>query len=295
MSGLRVLPDSKDLINVIDYATPLSVEDLAKVLTSNGHRLVFTSINVKEALGPVRKTGDIDRMCGRYRALDSLPHCALAESFILHQEIEAAVKAFHAGQTSPASISPFVFHWLDTLTPPHCIAPNVNEHVKMDAERFLIGMLRESPQFFDPHAREHTVLQTLLLDNREAQPRKRRSAARVLFRGQLKHHIEQMRLPVITELNDLGDWLFDNPCFCPSLTFGFMLYQEFVDNLTDRMQRGDIHDVNLLLCLPYVDAITVDRRMLDYARRALVKVPDLQHYQTRMFDNLGHWISRHCS
>ena len=69
----------------------------------------------------------------------------------------------------------------------------------------------------------------------------------------------------------------------------------FCDNVNDLGQRGDVADSSHIVTVPYVDAITLDRRMVDYCRRAcrnLTVAYDLGLFApTKIFHGLAEWIN----
>jgi hypothetical protein len=270
----------------------VSVKDFSESLIRLGHRIVLTLINVTEVLAPVLSDNNTDRMCTTFRLLDSIPHCNLRESFLIVEEIDLALKAFRAGQCVPTVLNPYVLDWRDTVTPPWSVDPNA-QHVCMSPEAFLKGMYKQNPQFFRPHAPHTDTLRALLADNRLTNPKERRAAARELLRGSLERHMRQQAFiaPTGEDLETFSDWVYDHPMYCPSFWISFLLYQRWVDNRTDAMNEGDTHDFNLALCLPYVDALTLDRRMLAYVQQAIRGTP-LAHLESRLYPDLRTWFEK---
>jgi hypothetical protein len=51
---------------------------------------------------------------------------------------------------------------------------------------------------------------------------------------------------------------------CPALRLGYEVFHKIVRNLTDSIPDSDIPDFSHISCIPYVDAITLDKRMRGY-------------------------------
>jgi len=288
-----VLPDSRDLINLLEHDEPLHVKEFIDAVSRCGHAIVLTLINVTEVLAPVLDDGDVDRMCRTFRLLKSIPHRALRESFLIIEEIDLALKAFRSGASAPRPLNAYVLDWRDTITPPWSV--DVEQYLCSSEEEFLIESYRGNSDFFRPHAPHTAALRDLLGDNRLTKPGERRAVARKLFRGALEKHIRRQLFvaPTGEELERFGDWLYDNPMWCPSFWLSFALYQRWVDNKTDPMEEGDTHDFNLAMCLPYVDALTLDRRTMTYVRQAIRKT-SLAHFDQRLYPDLSAWFKETC-
>jgi hypothetical protein len=50
---MRVLLDTKDLINVVEHSKPVSLADLESWLKTKGARLVFSLENIRALAGPL--------------------------------------------------------------------------------------------------------------------------------------------------------------------------------------------------------------------------------------------------
>src|SRR5262245_58168953 len=97
-----------------------------------------------------------------------------------------------------------------------------------------------------------------------------------------------------TLVNGLADWMIGRPRICAGWRLMAETYSEFIHNETDKGQLGDEPDFRHVLVAPYVDAITLDRRMCNYvklASRRLSKLPEPIDYEPRVFRSLDEWLS----
>ena len=60
------------------------------------------------------------------------------------------------------------------------------------------------------------------------------------------------------------DFLEANPALCPGWLLFHESYGDFCDNVNDEGQRGDSPDFSHIITAPYVDYVTLDRRMAGY-------------------------------
>ncbi len=72
----------------------------------------------------------------------------------------------------------------------------------------------------------------------------------------------------IGELNTFAGWILESNTRCPSIRLGYELFHKIVKNIGDKTESGDIPDFSHISCLPYVDLITLDRRMRGYVNQA---------------------------
>ena len=68
-------------------------------------------------------------------------------------------------------------------------------------------------------------------------------------------------------LDGFGKWIFADPRRCPGFRLHYSTYHELVRNVRDLPKDSDLLDFAHIPAIPYADAITMDRRMTDYATR----------------------------
>ena len=67
---------------------------------------------------------------------------------------------------------------------------------------------------------------------------------------------------------DLADWIYMSPARCPGLRLQYEVFHQIRANLGDNFNLSDFGDSAHVLCLPYVDIATLDRRMIAYVNQA---------------------------
>ena len=66
-------------------------------------------------------------------------------------------------------------------------------------------------------------------------------------------------------VESFAPWIWKKPSRCPGIRFQYELYHEIARNTHDIAKDGDIRDLTHAAAVPYVDAITMDRRMSHYS------------------------------
>lgn len=94
-------------------------------------------------------------------------------------------------------------------------------------------------------------------------------------------------------LTKLARWIRADPIRCPGWRLFHEAYLEFCTNVGDPVDVGDVRDFSHVACLPYVDAMTLDRRMSAYCRVAATRLQALNPeigYSSRIFGNTEAWL-----
>lgn len=69
-------------------------------------------------------------------------------------------------------------------------------------------------------------------------------------------------------LFEFADWIYETPNRCPAIRLVYEVWHKITKNKTDPLDDSDMEDLMHLSCLPYVDFMTVDRRMHGYVTQA---------------------------
>src|ERR1700738_619603 len=94
---MRLLLDSRDLIDLVEHGRPVSVPNFDRYLRGGNHAIVLSCANVRELAGPLAVVGDFLRIRPSLQSLEQLPHTYIREAPIPAYEIRAALEAFNAG------------------------------------------------------------------------------------------------------------------------------------------------------------------------------------------------------
>lgn len=117
------------------------------------------------------------------------------------------------------------------------------------------------------------------------------------FIGSVTRHVEvgkHFRLgeSVIdrADLDKFAKWIYADPHRCPGFRLHYNTYHELVRNVRDVPKDRDLLDFAHIPTIPYIDAITMDRRMTDYVRRVSRRLHaeySSTDYADRIFPNLA--------
>ena len=91
-----------------------------------------------------------------------------------------------------------------------------------------------------------------------------------------------------------ADWLEKTPSAAPAWRLFWQVSEELTLNTEDSAKPGDIRDLTHLSTAPYVDALTLDGRFLNYTRQATAKLKGISSsvdYGDRLFRSFGEIVN----
>ncbi|HEX4810022.1 MAG TPA: hypothetical protein VH325_13880 [Bryobacteraceae bacterium] len=256
---MRVLLDTKDVINLVQKSQPLSVSELDGILRKGRHEIVLSYVNITEIVAPLRQGVDFADIRPLLIALESLPACYIRDSPIPGQELREAISAFE-GNRDPNPVDPFVRRWDDVITPfgESALRPIVGVRLWE-----IVQILYKQGALPD-YSREAGQLRAQFQAER-ALPANQKQNLRDIFVKAVEANLRTYGLtPPAGGVVDFANWLYDNPRWCPAKRITFEMYHSLLRNSTDIPKDSDILDLNHLKALPYVDFLTLDRRMDSY-------------------------------
>ena len=289
---MRFLLDAKDLIDVAEHGRPMALSDFHNYLRSSGHEIVLTSTNVREFAAPLATDGDFLKMRGLLQSLEALPVCYMRESTILDEELRAAWRAFDSS-TKYEGINPYVGRWDETLFTGEA---STRILVNFRLDEIIYRLWRRNSRILLMPWRNIAWMRPEFERQRNI-PASERLSLKENFKHSVGRHLQGgLRfgiLDVPVEKVDqaaFGNWIYSNPDRCPGFRLHYNTYHELVANVRDVPKDSDLLDFAHILAIPYVDAITMDRRMCDYARRVgrrLHKEYGSTNYSERIFPKLA--------
>ena len=178
---MRILLDSRDLIDLLEHQQPTTVAEFDAYLRAGNHQIVLCFTNVKELAGPIGAGSDYAEVESYFRSLEQLPLVYLKESTIFAIEIRSAVDAFNVG-VEYQRCSPYVPSWDMTLG----TAPGQPE-AAADYLGFRLGDLvdaisRTRPDVFAPMPAPQVEALQAIFQNDRALLRLGKAPARQNFR-----------------------------------------------------------------------------------------------------------------
>jgi hypothetical protein len=283
----RLYLDSRDLIDLVSTSSPIPPKKIANVLRDNYWAVVYSFSNVCETAIPE----DLEETKRRALLLKSLPHAFIrGMPPIRCMEFKAATRAFES-QVEPAAINPYVEHWYQTFL------YRAQDREMKRAARFrfedqVVFMVANNPDLCRNLPAHTAKVQQAVEEDREVSDPVRRNRQR--FEGGVAVALADCGLPMpMAGKKELAHWIRENPTRCPSWRLFDEGYLKFASNVSDSVDHGDMNDWSHVSSLPYVDAITLDRRIASYARAAADNLKRLNPactYAERIFKNTEEWL-----
>lgn len=292
---MRILPDAKDLINTVEHNRGVTFSELESYTLKGKHKIILSSTNILEFAASLPDTDDFLQMRSLLQRIEQLPLLYIKEWTIPYLELIAAKEAFDNGHEYPG-IDPYVGRWDDTIAPlgrPTPTAALVGFRID-EAIRMLWKADPNSLRF--PSKEVGNLIRDQYKAKRSSTP-----APRSLVKKEFGKAVEQLfRHWNIdangTDVAKLADWIYADPARCPGLRIHHDMRYELLGAISDKMQDNDTQDFAYLYAIPYVDAITLDRRITAYATavaRRLKKLTSSADYTSHIFPNIGALMKAH--
>jgi len=260
-SRMRILLDSKDLINLIEHSKPLSVPEFNDWLGRKHGTLVYSMQNIRGITGPIGMNAlHVARIRRYLDDLEQLPHCFIRAD-IDSGELESAARCFIADREFE-TINPYVSRFDQVLPsfagygrPTYRLRDTVSD------------LWKKHPILFQTRP-DLQAMFGLGLSISRTRPPKFLIASEPALLASIADSLQSQHGLDSTTANDVARWIEADASRCPGLRFIQALGVAMSNNTTYAARRDDMFDMSQLLALPYVEAATVDRTMLDYVSRA---------------------------
>ncbi len=292
---MNLLPDSRDLIDLLERNQPVTGEQLAVFLLDHNHELVMSFTNVRELVGTLAVNGDFLRVRPWLQFLEQVPHLYIREILIPRDEIQSAVDAFNTDDAyRPPTV--FVRRWDQTLMPlPSRGQAPLENLVNVRLDDIVYWIYQDRPAIFAPPARYLATLQRQFEEDRRAWQARQAPTEEHFIRTVRKHSAtNRIALPAGRE-DEFARWVYENPGRCPGIQLIHEVYRAIMENLNDVPEAGDFSDLAHVYALPYVESATLDRRMRHYVRigsECVLARGGLVNYTERVYENLATFIGR---
>lgn len=257
---MKIYLDAKDLINVLQYGNPCTADELDICLQRGNHQLVLSFEVICEISAPLSIPGSKSNVMSLLNRLDKMPTVFIHPA-IERLELMESLEAFSARRECNA-IHPFVNRFDETVDPHgrpataifinyplaqtvwdlHCYGPlkGLEEYAPKMRALFTIDRNLENPPSLKAHF--PTMIERQL------------KTCKISYSG----------LP----FHGFASWVYANPNRCPSIRLGYEVWHQLGKNKTDLLEDSDLEDYQHVLCLPYVDLMTLDKRMHNYVKQA---------------------------
>lgn len=264
-SGMRILPDAKDLINLVERAEPLGLREFHGWLEQNEAKLVLTLTNVLEFAAPLGQDADRLGVRANLQALESLPVCYLSAA-IVQDELRSAVRAFDSGAPYQP-IDPYVRRWDEVLV---LAEPSVaGMYVNYRLDEIVFDVWRGNRTIFERFRSNAPMWRELMAVSRDVTTGKFSRAQEDTYWILIERHLTSNSIsPPEDGVQAFSRWLYSDPRRCPGIRVLYEVLRELQQNVGDKPKDGDLGDLAYVPAIPYVDAITLDRRMASYCKNA---------------------------
>jgi hypothetical protein len=287
---MRILLDSRDLINLVEHDRPIAAQDFDAYLRQGGHQIVLSFTNVRELSSPLAMGAEFMRIRPMLQCLERMPHSCMKEVTIVATEIQSAVNAFNA-KMEYQDCSPYVSRWDHVLsTPPELHEPAADSWINFRLDEIIYYINRISPGVFAPPNHHLPALREQFQNDRAAL-RAGQAPARQHFGRAIKKHAATHRVLLPAEREDeFAEWVYRNPERCPGLRLTHETLRAILANYADVPEAADFSDLAHIYAVPYADAVTMDRRMRHYcsvASRKMVKFGSRINYADRVYEDVA--------
>lgn len=261
--------------------------NFAAFLIAEGWQLVYSFANICE----VAVVRDLLETRSRLQVLDRIPHTnIIALPRLRCSEFAAAVDGYtNACEQHP--VNPYVNSWYETYAHPGQ-ANYQDLLVNYTLVDQVLPIVMYNPDVCRNLPQHTLVMQNAVADDREVTNAARRNRTR--FEGGVQQALIHCGIPFMFGRSaEFANWVRADARRCPGWRFFNEVYFEFCSNTQDQVQRGDVPDFSHISCVPYVEAITLDRRMAGYARmgaRRLHTENPAITYEARIFSDTEAWL-----
>ena len=270
---MKLYLDAKDLINILQRATPCTADHLEESLRQGGHQLAASFHTVSEISVPLAHATSKTNVMALLNRLEKMP-IMFIRSDIDGLELKEALDAF-SSKREYREIHPFVNRFDQTVDlhaqPPTRIFINYSL-AETVWDLYTHGALKG----LESYAKEMRQLVTADRSLKKP-PTLKENFVKMIERNLKLYNLSWSGVV----LSDFACWIYENPNRCPAIRLGYEVWHKIVKNKTDPLEDSDMEDYQHLTCLPYVDFMTLDRRMHSYVSQASASVS--LDYRVRIF------------
>jgi hypothetical protein len=225
--------------------------------------VAITPTVVFEIAAPLVQVSTNTVVMQRLNALESLPLEYLADSQIDPRELNSALDCFTSGKEYVA-IDPYVKRFDAAIPVSGSIPTAIYLHHSIAETVFTIW--QGAPELLRRPTKWVDRLQAVMAADRSLTNTPPLASH---FREAVRRHLQlyEISVPPLA-IAGLADWIYGLPDRCPAVRLGYEVFHHLRRNIGDRPKTSDFGDLGHVRCLPYVDLMTLDRRMADYVRRS---------------------------
>lgn len=270
--------DTRDIISLFEKSKPVSTTEFNSILLKGNHRLVLSIVTVLEVSAPLLYKNAKSNICRLLSQIEKLPHTFIHSSKITPLELKEAISAFSSSTEYKNPTVPFTDRF-DTIIDLNG-SPSTMSYLNYPLSEvvwdlYSVGALKGFER------RHSTALRTTIAADRALD---KKPNLKDNFAVTLERHVKNYSLEIPSDgMNAFANWVYKTPKRCPSIRIGYELFHKLAKNVGDIPNHSDLGDIHNIDCLPYIDAMTVDRRMHGYLSQV---VTDLKmDFSKKVFKN----------
>lgn len=270
---MKAYLDAKDLINILQADNPCSADQLEETLNRGSHQLAVSCYTVTEISVPLALSSSKTNVMALLNRLEKMP-ITFVHAGIDSLELKEALDAFSRSREY-REIRPFVDRFDDAVDLD--ARPPTRIFIKYSLAETVWDLYSHGGlQGLESYARRMRELVTL------DRSLKRPPNLKTHFAKMIERNLKLYSLSCSSvSLPDFANWIYENPIRCPAIRLGYEVWHKIVKNRTDALEDSDMEDHQHLICLPYVDFMTLDRRMHGYVSQASASMG--LDYRSRIF------------
>lgn len=276
---MKIYLDTKDLINIVEKSVPCDADSFEKFLKSNGHELILSFVNVLEISSPLLNKSIETNVMQLLNRIEKMPIRYIADSKIFRLELIESYNSFTQGREY-RKISPFVKRFDDTIVWEGPSATKI--FLNFSLAEIVFTLWTDNPQLFKGFQKYNPQMQAVIGADRSSsyQP-----SLIVNFIKTIGMHLKKNKVLIPSQnLSSFAKWIYENKNRCPSIRIVYEAYHKIKKNIQDIPNHHDIPDLTHIACVPYVDFITLDRRMSTYASQAILAAN--MKYKNKIYKNI---------
>ena len=257
MKKMLIYLDTKDLINILEKSIPLSAQQLENFLRRDNHKIVISLLTVMEIAQPLLYRKATTNVMGLLNQLERIPQTYI-HSDISRLELEEAVRAFSTNDDY-RGIHAFVNRFDETCD--LNAFPATKDYINFSLAETVWDLFNGGALGgLDKYATRY-LKQTFAAD-RALCPK---PSLKKHFTKKIEREIKQNNLTIHHDnIDAFAGWIYADASRCPSQRLGYEVWHKMVRNVKDIPHNSDLEDFQHIGCLPYVDLMTLDRRMHGY-------------------------------
>lgn len=251
---MTIYLDSKDLIAILQGKASRSANEFREYLSAGNHKLVVSSYTILEISAPLLYPHSKDNVMSILNELERMPILYMhADSRGL--ELKEALDAF-SDKREYLPVIPFVKRFDEALD--LSANPPTANYLNYPLAETVWDLYRQL-ELKGMEELAKTMRDLIAKDRNAIRPPSVKSHFAMVLEKQLRSDGLSCG-----EMKNFTNWIYESPNRCPGIRLSFEVWREIVMNKTDALEDSDMEDHQHIICHPYVDLVTLDRRMYGY-------------------------------